>query len=217
MLAPWKNSYDQPRQHIKNQRHYFANKGLSSQSYGFSSSHLWMWELDYKERWVVKNWCFRTVLLEKTLESLLDCNEIEPVDPKGNQSWIFIGRTDVEAETPILWPRCGELTHLKRPCCWERLKAGGEGDNRGWDIWMASPTWWKWVWESSRVGDGQGSLAFCSPWGRKESDITERLNLTEFHRVMSGKGIPAILGKGLTFSGIWPLSTFWPVWSALEL
>ena len=102
MLAPWKNSYDQPRQHIKNQRHYFANKGLSSQSYGFSSSHLWMWELDYKERWVVKNWCFRTVLLEKTLESLLDCNEIEPVDPKGNQSWIFIGRTDAEAETPIL-------------------------------------------------------------------------------------------------------------------
>ena len=110
-----------------------------------------------------------------------------------------------------------ELTYLKRPCSWERLKAGGEGDNRGWDGWMASPTWWTWVWESSRVGEGQGSLAFCSPWGHKELDITERLNLSEFPRVMSGKGIPAILGKGLTFSGIWPLSTFWPLWSALEL
>ena len=85
-------------------RHYFANKDLSSQRYGFSSSHVWMWELDYKESWVLKNWCFQTVVLQKTLESPLDCKEIQPVHPKGNQSWIFIGRTDVEAETPILWP-----------------------------------------------------------------------------------------------------------------
>ena len=88
---------------FKKQRHYFANKGLSSQGYGFSSSHVWMWELDYKESWVLKNWCFWTVVLEKTFESPLDCKEIQVVCPKGNQSWVFIGRTDVEAETPILW------------------------------------------------------------------------------------------------------------------
>ena len=104
MLAPWKKIYDQPRQHIKKQRHYFANKGPSSQSYGFSSGHVWMWELDYKASWVLKNWCCLTVVLEKTLESSLDCKEIKPVNPQENQSWIFIGRTDAEAETPILWP-----------------------------------------------------------------------------------------------------------------
>ena len=85
-----------------------ANKGPSSQSYGFSSSHVWMWELDYKESWVLKNWCFWTVVLEKTLESPLDCKEIQPVRFKGNQSWVFIGRTDAEAETPILWPPDGK-------------------------------------------------------------------------------------------------------------
>ena len=95
--------YDQPRQHIKKQRHSFANKGLSSQSYGFSSSHVWMWELDLKESWAPKNWCFWTVVLEKTLESPLEGKEIQPVRPKGDQSWVLIGRTDVEAETPILW------------------------------------------------------------------------------------------------------------------
>ena len=96
MLAPWKKSYNQPRQHIKKQRHYFANKGPLSQSYGFSSSHIWMWELDYKESLAPKNWCFWTVVLEKTLESPLDCKEIKPVHPKGNQSWIFIGRTSAK-------------------------------------------------------------------------------------------------------------------------
>ena len=91
------------RQHIKKQRHYFVNKDPSSQSYGFSSGHVWMWELDYKESWAPKNWCFWTVVLEKTLENPLDCKEIQQVHPKGNQSWIFIGRTDVEAEIPIIW------------------------------------------------------------------------------------------------------------------
>ena len=104
MLAPWKKSNDKPRQCIKKQRHYFANKGPSSLSYGFSSGHVWMWELDYKEGWVLKNWCFWTVMLEKTLESSLDCKEIQPVHPKGNQSWIFTGRTDAKAEVPRLWP-----------------------------------------------------------------------------------------------------------------
>ena len=104
MLTPWKESYNQPRQHIKKQRHYFANKGPSNQGYCFSSSHVWMWELDYKESWAPKNWCFWAVVWEKTLESPLDCKEIQPVHPKGDQSWVFIGGTDVEAETPILWP-----------------------------------------------------------------------------------------------------------------
>ena len=96
MLAPWKKRYDQPRQHIRKERHYFANKGPCSQSYGFSIGHTWMWELDYKETWVPKNRCFWTVVLEKTLESPLDCKEIQPVHPKGDQSWVFIGKTDIK-------------------------------------------------------------------------------------------------------------------------
>ena len=103
-FTPWKESYDQPRQHIQKQRHYFVNKGLSSQGYGFSSGHIWMWELDYKQGWAPKNWCFWTVVLEKTLESPLDGEEIQPVHRKGNRSWVFIGRTAVEAETPVFWP-----------------------------------------------------------------------------------------------------------------
>ena len=104
MLTPWKGSYDWPRQHVKKHRYYFASKGPSSQGYCFSSSHVWMWELDCKESWMPGNWCFWTVVLEKTLESPLDCKEIQLVHPKGHQSWVFTGRTDVEAETPILWP-----------------------------------------------------------------------------------------------------------------
>ena len=96
-------NYDQPRQHIKKQRHYFADKGPSSQGYGFSSGHVWMWELDCEESWAPKNWCFWTVMLEKTLESPLNCKEIQPAHSEGDQSWVFIWRTDAEAETPILW------------------------------------------------------------------------------------------------------------------
>ena len=136
------------KQHIKNQRHYFANKGPSSQGYGFSSHHVWMWELDYKESWVPKNWCFWTVVL-KTLVSPLDGREIQTVHPK-DQSWVFIRRTNVEAETPnTLSTWCKELTHLKRSWCWERLKMRREGDDRGWDGWMASPSQWTWVWVNS--------------------------------------------------------------------
>ena len=130
-------------------KHYFADKGLYSQSYGLSSSHIWMWELDHKEGWALKVWCFWTVVLGKTLESPLDCKEIQPVNPQGSKSCIFIGRTDAEAETPILW-----LPHAKnwltgKDWCWEGLGAGGEGDDRGWDGWMASPTQWTWVWVGS--------------------------------------------------------------------
>ena len=103
-LAPWRKSYNKPRQHIKKRRHHFVDKGLSSQSYGFSSGHVWMWELDYKEGWVSKNWCFWTVAFVKTLESPSDCKKIQPVNLKGNQFWILIGRNDAEAETPILRP-----------------------------------------------------------------------------------------------------------------
>ena len=123
MLTPWKESYDQPRQHIKKQRHYFANKGPSSRGYGFSSSHVWMWDvwmwdLDYKESWVLKKWCFWTVVLERTLESPLDCKEIQPVHPKGNQLGIFIGRTDVEARTQYF----GHL--MQRPDSFEKTLLG---------------------------------------------------------------------------------------------
>ena len=109
-----------------------------------------MREWDYKESWELKNWCFCTVVLEKTPESLLDSKEIQPVNPKGNQSWIFIGRTDAKSwnsNTLAIW--CEEPTHWKRPWWWKRLKAGGEGDDRGWDGWMASPTQWTWVWVNS--------------------------------------------------------------------
>ena len=124
-----------------------------------------MWELDYKESWVLKNWLFWTVVLEKTLESPLDFKEIQSVHPKGDLSWVFTGRTDAEAETPIFWPTwCEELTHLKIPWCWERLRTGGEGDDRGWNGWMASPTRCTWVWVIS------GSC-----WGTRKSGILESM------------------------------------------
>ena len=126
--APWKKSYDKPKEHIKTQRHHFANKGPCSQSYGFSSSHVWMWELDHKESWESKSWCFQIVVLGKTLEGPLDCKEIKPVNPKENQLWILIGKV---SNTLAHW--CKEPAHWKRPSCWEILKAKGEGGGRGWD------------------------------------------------------------------------------------
>ena len=148
MLTAWKKSYDQPRQRIKNQRHYFAHKGPSSQSYGFSRSHLWMWELDYKESWALKNWCFWTVVFEKNLKSLLDCTEIQPVHPKGNQSWILIGRTDAEAEILILCPPdVKNWLFGKDPDSWkdwrQEEKGMTEDEMVGWHQWT-------WVWASYR-------------------------------------------------------------------
>ena len=134
-------SDDQPRQHIKKQRHYFANKGPSSQSYGFSSSQVWTWELDYKESWVPKNWWFWTVVLEKTLESPLDCKEIQSVHPKGNQSWIFTGRTDAETETLILWLPdvknwlLGKDPDARKHWRWEE-KGTTEDEMVGWHHWL---------------------------------------------------------------------------------
>ena len=117
-------SNDQPRQRIKKQRHYFANKDPSSQSFGFPSSHVWMWESDYKESWAPKNWCFSTVVLEKILENLLDCKEIKPVNPKRNQSWIFIERTDAEAETPILWHLIGKTDSFEKTLMLGKVEGG---------------------------------------------------------------------------------------------
>ena len=168
MLAPWKKSYDQPRQHIKKQRHYFVNKGPSSQGHGFSSSHVWVWDLDHKEGWALKNWCFWTVVLEKTLENPLDCKEIKLVHPKGNQSRIFIGRTDAEAETPIHWPPDaknwlpGKDPDARKD--WRQEKGTTEDE-----IWYHRLDGHEFE-QAPEVGEGQESLACYSPWGCKESD-----------------------------------------------
>ena len=189
MLTPWKESYDQYRQHIKKQRHYFANKGPFSQSSGFSSSHVWMWELDYNKSWVPWNWCFWTVVLEKTLESPLNYKEIQSVHPKGNQSWIFIGRTDAEVETPILWP-----LNVKSWLIWndpdavkdwrQEEKGTTEDEMVGWHHWLNGH-----VWVNARVGDGQEGPVCCSPWDRMSR--TWLSNWTELNWALSSQlGLP---------------------------
>ena len=166
---------------ILKSRDYFANKSPSSQGYGFSSSHVWMWELNHKESWAPKHWCFWTVILEKTLESPLDCKEIQPVHPKRHQSWVYIGRTVVETETPILWPPDEKSWHLKRPWCWERLRVGREGEDRGWDGWMESPTQRTWVWVNYVSWWWTWRLACCGSWNHKELEswVWVWLNWTE--------------------------------------
>ena len=173
-------SYDQSRQHIKKQWHYFANKDPSSQGYSFPSGHVWMWELDYKESWAQKNWCSWTVVLEKTLESPLDCKEIQPVHPKGDQYWVFIGRTDVEAETTILWtPDAKSWLIWRDPDAetdWSQEEKGMTEDEMvGWHH-RYNGHGFGWT---PGVGDGQGGLECCGSWGHKESDTTERLNWPE--------------------------------------
>ena len=146
-------------------------------------SHIWMWELEYKESWVPKNWYFWTVVLEKTLENPLDSKEIPVVNPKGNQSWIFIGRTDAEAETPILWSLDAKSWLVgKDPDAgvdWRQEKGKTDNVMVGWHHHFNGDEFEK----ALRVGDGQGSLLFCSPWGGKESDRPERLNWTDWRKV----------------------------------
>ena len=152
-----------------------------------------MWELDCRESWVPKNWCFLTVVLEKTPESPLDCKEIQPVNSKGNPFWIFTGRTNAEA--PILWPSDAKNWLIeKNPDAGKDWRQEGIGDDRGWDGWMASLTEWYEFEQALGAGDGQGSLACCSSWGHKESDMTKRLNRTKLskqyyykQRLLSGK------------------------------
>ena len=138
------------RQCAEKQRHYCANEGPYSQGYGLPRDHIQMWELDPTEGWAPEFWCLQTVVLVKTPESSLDCKEIKPVNPQGIQPWVHIVRTDAEAEAPILWPLDAKSRHWKRLWCWERLKAGGEGGDRGWDGWVASPMQWIWTWETFR-------------------------------------------------------------------
>ena len=180
MLTPWKKSYDQPREYIKKQRHYFVNKGASSQSYGFSSSHVWMWELDYKEGWAQKNWCFWTMVLEKTLESPLDSRRsnrsiLKEISPEYSLEGLILKLKLQYFET--WWE---ELTHWKDPDAqkewrWEE-KGTTEDKMIGWHHRLNGHEFG----QTPGVGDGQGGLACCSPWGHKELDTTERLNwLTE--------------------------------------
>jgi len=184
MLTLWKESYDQPRQRIEKQRHYFVNKGPSSQGYGFPSGHVWMWELDCgescmdcEESWALKNWCFWIMVLEKTLESPLDCKEIQPVHSKGDQPWVFIGRNDAKAETPVLWPPhvkswlIGKDSDAGRD--WGQEEKGPtEDEMAGWHHRLdGHESEW-----TLGVGDGQGGLACCDSWGHRESDMTEWLN-----------------------------------------
>ena len=167
-------------ENIKKQRYYFANKGPSSQGYGFSCGHVWMWELDCEESWALKNACSWTEVLEKTFENPLDCKEIQPVHPRGNQSWVFIGRTDTKAETPVIW-----TPHAKSWLIEKDSDAGGdwgqaekgmtEDEMAGWHHRLNGHEF-EWT---PGVGDGQGCLACCDSWGRKESDMTEGLNWTE--------------------------------------
>ena len=177
MLSPWKKSYDQPRQHIKQQRYYFADKSPYSQRYGFSNSHVCMWELDHKEGWALQDWCFWTMMLAKTLESPLDSKEIKPVNPKGNQPWIFNGRTNSEAEASILWPSDGKIRLIGKDCDtgkhWRQEEKGMRDDKMiGWHHWLNGHEFEQTLGDS----EGQGSLACSSPWGHKELDTPERMN-----------------------------------------
>ena len=187
MFAPWKKSYYKPSQHIKKQRRYFDDKGPSSQSHGFSGSHVWMWNLDHKESWAPKNWCFWSVVLEKTLESPLDC-KMKPVNPKGNQSWIFFGRTDAEAEAPILWPPDSKSRFIGKDSDAEKdwrqeEKRPTEDEMVGWHHWLNGHEF------EQALGDGEGQriLACCRPWGCKESDMTEWLNNKDLWSRSAGK------------------------------
>ena len=170
-LAPWKKSCDQPGQHVKKQRHHFADKCSSSQSYGFSSSHVWMWELDHEEGWAPKNWCFQNVVLEKTFESPLDSKEMKPVNPKGNQPWIFIGRADIE--TPILYPTYGKSQLIgKDSDAWknwgQQEKGATDNEMVGWHHRLNGYEFEQTLGDS----EGQGSLACFSSCGRKESNTS---------------------------------------------
>ena len=175
MLAPWKRSHDKHRQHIKQWGHHFAQKCPSGQSYGFSSRHARMWELDHKEGWEMKNWCFWIVVLEKTLESPLDSKEIKPVNPKGNQPWMFIGRTDAEAEDLILWPPDANSQLIgKDPDAgkdWGQEEKGVTEDEMV--RWHHQLTGHKFE-QTTGDSEGQGSLVCCGPWGHKESDTIDQ-------------------------------------------
>ena len=166
-------------------RHYFTDKGLSSQGYGFSCGQVWMWELDCEESWVPKNWCFWTVVLEKTLESPLDCKETQPVHFKGDQSWVFIGTIDAKAETPILWPPHAKSWFTgKDPDPGRDWVQEEKGTDRGWYGWMTSLTRWTWVWVNSGSWWWTGRPGVLQFMGsqRVGHDWATELNWTELWR-----------------------------------
>ena len=206
MLTPWKKSYDQPREHVEKQRHYFANKGLYSQGYGFSSSHVWMQELDCEESWAPKNWCFWTVVLEKTLESPLDCKEIQPVHSRGDQSWVFFGRNDAEAETPhakswLIRKDSDTGKGLKQ------VKGITEAEMVGWHHQLNELE----LEQTPGDGEGQGCQAYFSPWSHKGSDMTEWLYIT---------GKSEVTVALATYSPRHISSSFWSIleeWEASKL
>ena len=183
MLAAWKKSYDKPRQHIKNQRHYFAYKGTSSQSYGFSSSHVWMWQLHHKESWALKNWCFWSVVLQKTLESHLDSKEDKPVNPKRNQSWIELEGLMLKLKPQYfgqLMQRFNSLEKTDAGKDWRQQKGMTEDKIVVWHHWLNKH-------EFEQIpgdGEGQVNLACCSPWGHKESDMTEWLKNNKIVKIL---------------------------------
>ena len=173
MLAPWKKNYDKLKQHIKKQWRYFANKGPYSQSYGFCSRQVWMWVLAHKESWALRNWCFWTVVLEKTLENPLDCKEIKSVYPKGNQSWKFIGRADVEGEAQILWP-----TDMKNWLIWKDPDAGKDWMQEEKGTTEVEMVGWHHQLDRHKfergpgVVDGQESQASCSSWDCSQTRLS---------------------------------------------
>ena len=181
MIASWQEIYDKPRLCVKKQRHHFAYKGPCSQDYGLSSSHVQMWELKYKDR-VPKNWCLAIVVLEKTAESPLNCKEIKPVNLKGNQPWIFFGRTDAEAGAPILWPPDANTQLIgKDP------DSGKDWRQKEKRVTEDEMVWWHHQFNGYELGqilgdgEGQRGLAYYSLWGRKESDMIWQLNNEQQH------------------------------------
>jgi len=192
-VTPWTVAYHAPQSMVFSRQEYWSGLPFpsppSSQGYGFSSGHVWMWELDWEEGWVPKNWCFWTVVLEKTLESPLDCKDIQPVHPKGDQSWVFIGRTDAKAETPILWPPDAKSWLIgKDPDSgkdWGQEEKGTtEDEMAGWHH-RHNGHGFRWT---LGVGDGHGGLVCCGSWGPKSqtrlSNWTE-LNWTVFDQIYS--------------------------------
>ena len=187
MLPPWKKIYDQPRQHIQKQRHYFANKGPSSQRYGFSSSHVWMWELNYKENWALRNWCFWTVVMKRLLRVHWTARRsyqsvLKEISTEYSLEGLML-KLELKLQTLAIWYE--ELTHLKRPWCWERLKVGrGRGRTEdemvGWHHRLDGHEFE----QAPGDGEGQGGLACCSPWDHKESETTEGLNNNKAHEKM---------------------------------
>ena len=195
MLAPRKETYDKSRQHIKKQRHFFANKGPSSQSSGFSSSHVWMWELDYKESWAWRTdafelWCWRRLLRVLWTARRSNQSILKEISPACSLEGLML-KLKLQYFGHLMW----RATHLKRPWYWERLKVGGEGDDRGWDGWMASPTRWTWVWVNSGSWWWTGMPGVLQFIGSQRAghDWDTELNWTELRRTFVGKVMSLLL------------------------